>query len=537
METSKDFIAQGQAVLGIELGSTRIKAVLIGADYAPIASGGYSWENKLENGLWTYDLQTAEAGLQEAFRSLVENVNREYGVALETVRAIGISGMMHGYLPFDSQGSQLAPFRTWRNTVTEKASAILTEKFDFNIPQRWSISHLYQAILQKEEHVGQIAFITTLAGYIHWRLTGEKIVGISEGSGMFPVDSSTGDYDQDMLRIFSDTIAPEGYAWQVKDILPRIGRAGEEAGVLTAEGAKLLDPTGRLQAGIPLCPPEGDSGTGMVATNSVARNSGNISAGTSIFATIVLEKPLSRVYKDIDVLASPDGSAVAMIHCTNCTGDLDAWVQLFAQFHALSGGQMTKPQLYDLLYNTALEAEADGGGLLACNYYSGEHLTGIEQGRPFLIRTPESRFTLPNLMRTILFSSIATLKIGLDIITGQEGVVLAQLMGHGGLFQTKHVGQALVAGALNTPIAVMESAGEGGAWGIALLAAYGQDKKEAESLAEFLNSKVFIGLNSTCVQPAEAITQGFAAFMERYKEGLAIERLAVEKLPLEQGIG
>ena len=532
MENMKTIIQQGQAILGIELGSTRIKAVLIGPDYAPIASGEFDWLNRLENGVWTYDLSEAVRGLQAAYRSLADKVEAAYGVPLTTVGAMGISGMMHGYLPFDAAGQQLAPFRTWRNTVTEEASKLLTARFGFAIPQRWSIAHLYQSMLNKEPHVEKVAFITTLAGYIHWQLTGEKVVCMNEGSGMFPVDNQALTFRADLQASFDELAKEAGYSWTLADIMPRLCCAGEAAGTLTEAGAKLLDPTGVLQAGIPLCPPEGDSGTGMVATNSVAPRSGNISAGTSIFALVVLEKPLSRVHPEIDVLATPAGNAAAMVQCNNCTGDLDAWVKLFGEFHALTGGKMTKGELYDTLYNIALEAEEDGGGMLAFNYFAGEHLTGIDHGRPLLVRTPESRFTLPNFMRTILFSIIATLKIGVEILVEQEKVELAQMMGHGGLFKTKYVGQALVASGLNVPVTVMESAGEGGAWGIALLAAYSRDKEAGESLVDFLANKVFAGLAGSCVDPQENITKGFDIFMERYRAGLEIERMAVQQLPL-----
>ena len=521
-------IAEGKVSLGIELGSTRIKAVLIGEDFLPIASGSHDWENRLEDGVWTYRLEDVWAGLQACYGELAAKVREVYGVPLTAVGSIGISAMMHGYLPFDAEGRQLAPFRTWRNTITERASNVLTDEFGFHIPQRWSIAHLYQAILNGESHVGEIDFLTTLSGYVHWKLTGERVLGVGEASGMFPIDGM--DYDGKMLSKFDALVADKGFSWQLQKILPRVLNAGEPAGVLTQEGARLLDPSGSLRPGIPLCPPEGDAGTGMVATNSVAPRTGNISAGTSIFAMIVLEKAFSQAYPEIDIVATPGGSPVAMVHCNNCTTDLDAWVKLLGESAALFGVKPTKAALYDALYYAALEGEADGGGLVAYNYFSGEHITGFEQGRPLLARTPESRFTLANLMRTLLFSTMATLKIGMEILTEREHAAPRQLMGHGGLFKTPGVGQRLMAGALGVPVAVMDSAGEGGAWGIALLAAYMLVKREGEALEAFLAERVFSGQTCSSAEPEAEITQGFSAFMERYRAGLAIERAAVEQL-------
>jgi sugar (pentulose or hexulose) kinase len=524
----KQAITEGKTCLGIELGSTRIKAVLIGEDHAPAASGGHDWENRLVDGIWTYSLDDVWKGLQGSFRNLCGDVQSRYGLDLDAVGAAGISAMMHGYLAFDKNGALLVPFRTWRNTITEKAAALLTEKFDFNIPQRWSIAHLYQAILNKEDHVKDIAFITTLAGYVHWQLTGEKVLGLDDASGMFPLED--GSYHKRMLGQFDELTAGMGFPWKLEAILPGVLPAGEKAGALSAEGAKLLDPRGRLKAGIPLCPPEGDAGTGMVATNSVTERTGNVSAGTSIFAMVVLEKELSGVYTEIDLVATPLGKPVAMAHCNNCTTDLDAWVKLFGESAELLGTKVEKAALYDALYYKALEGEADAGGLLSYNYYGGEPITGLEQGRPLFVRIPESRFTLANFMRTLLYSTMATLKLGMNILIEKEQVRLDNLLGHGGLFKTRGAGQRLMAAALNVPVTVMDSAGEGGAWGIALLAAYMSQKDTGETLEEYLSRRVFAENSGSRVEPDVEDVKGFEAFMERYTEGLLIERAAVEHL-------
>jgi len=524
----KSVIIEGKAILGIELGSTRIKAVLIDTHYAPIASGSYDWENRLEDGVWTYHLDDVWKGIQGSFRSLADDVQKRYGIKLASPGAIGISAMMHGYLPFNKNGDLLVPFRTWRNTTTEKAAAALTGEFQFNIPQRWSVAHLYQAILNKEDHVKDIAFLTTLAGYVHWKLTGQKVLGIDDASGIFPIDSTINNYNQKMLQKFTENVKPLMYGWNISDLLPKVLNAGENAGLLTAEGAKLLDPSGSLQAGIPFCPPEGDAGTGMVATNSVAERTGNVSAGTSIFAMIVLEKALSRLYPEIDMVTTPAGKPVAMVHCNNCTTDLDAWVKLFRELADLAGAKIEKPALYDALYFKALEGEDDCGGLLSYNYYSGEHTTGFEQGRPLFVRSQESNFTLANFMRNLIFSTMATLKLGMDMLTEKEHIRLDNLLGHGGLFKTKGVGQKLMAGALNTPVSVMESAGEGGAWGIALLAAFMLQEPKGLSLEKFLAEKVFRNAKGYMVEPDPLDVRGFKKFMERYSAGLKIERAAVE---------
>ncbi len=523
-------IESGNTFLGIEFGSTRIKAVLIGADYAPIASGGFAWENEYDDGIWTYSLEDVWKGLQACYQDLSEEVLAKYGTPLKTIGSIGFSGMMHGYLAFDENDQLLVPFRTWRNTITGQAAEELTSLFQFNIPQRWSIAHLYQAILNKEAHVKDIRFLTTLAGYVHWKLTGEKVMGVGEASGMFPIDSNTHDFETKMLAQFDQQIAAEGLSWRLQEILPKVLIAGEAAGALTEEGAKLLDPSGQLQSGIPFCPPEGDAGTGMVATNSVAMRTGNVSAGTSIFAMIVLEKALSQLHIEIDMVTTPSGNPVAMVHANNCTSDINAWVGLFGEFTEALGVEVSQSKLFELLYQKALIGDADGGGLLAYNYFSGEPITELEEGRPLFVRTPDSKFTLANFMRTHLFSALGTLKIGMDILFEQEKVQIDQLMGHGGFFKTKGVGQKFMACSMNVPVSVMETAGEGGAWGIALLAAFMQFKGEDETLEDFLNTRVFADANSETLNPDQADVDGFLAFMEKYKKGLAIEKAAVEHL-------
>ena len=526
----KQAITEGRTFLGIELGSTRIKAVLIGPDHTSIATGGHNWENRLEDGFWTYSLEDAWAGLQNCYRSLADDVRERYGVAPSKFGAIGISGMMHGYLVFDREDRQLVPFRTWRNTTTERAAAILTEKFQFNIPQRWNVAHLYQAILNEESHIGDISFLTTLAGYVHWKLTGKKVIGVGEASGVFPIDSAVNDFNERMVGQFNDAITDLKLGWKLRDILPVVLSACDDAGTLTEEGAKLLDPSGTLAHGIPMCPPEGDAGTGMVATNSVAVRTGNVSAGTSIFAMIVLEKELSKVYMEIDMVTTPAGKPVAMVHCNNCTSDIDAWANLFLELAVNQGAKADKSTIYEVMYKKAMEGEADGGGILSYNYYGGEPITGIDEGRPLLVRLPDSRLTLANFMRAILFSTMGTLKIGMDILTEKENVRLDTLMGHGGLFKVKGVAQNLMASALNVPVAVMESAGEGGAWGIALLAAFLSQRGGGETLEDYLASRVFGADAGSRVEPKAEDTRGFLAFMERYTNGLAIEKAAVEHL-------
>ena len=524
-------VESGNTVLGVEFGSTRIKAVLICADGTPVASGSHDWENRHENGVWTYRLDDVWQGLQDSYQKLNREVAEKYGAPLTKIAAIGFSAMMHGYLAFDRGENLLAPFRTWRNTITEQASTELTGLFQFNIPQRWSIAHLYQAVLNKESHVKDICYLTTLAGYIHWKLTGQFVLGIGEASGMFPIDSTINDYDARMLEQFNGKIQPENLPWKLVDILPKVLPAGEAAGTLTEEGAKLLDPSGSLQAGIPLCPPEGDAGTGMVATNSIAERTGNVSAGTSVFAMIVLEKALSKLYPEIDMVTTPTGKPVAMVHSNNCTTDLNAWIGLFREFAGALGTEISDSKLFELLYQKALEGDSDGGGLLAYNYFSGEHITGFEEGRPLFVRKPESSFTLANFMRTHLFSSLGALKIGMDILFEQEQVKIDQILGHGGFFKTKDVGQKIMAAAVQVPVSVMTTAGEGGAWGIALLAAYMRYKTVNETLEAYLANRVFAGEQSSTITPDPKDAAGFATFMDRYKKGLVIERAAVEAMP------
>lgn len=523
-------IQTGRTALGIEFGSTRIKAVLVGSDNTPIASGAHDWENQYEDHIWTYSLDAIWKGLQDCYQNMAEDVKNQYGVAVETIGAVGFSAMMHGYMAFDQSGELLVPFRTWRNTITEEASKKLTEVFQYNIPQRWSIAHLYQAILNKEEHVSSIAYFTTLAGYVHWKLTGHQELGVGEASGMFPIDIETGDFDKKMMDQFNELVASENLPWKLEDIIPKVLTAGVQAGTLTEEGAKLLDVSQTLKAGIPVCPPEGDAGTGMVATKSVAQRTGNVSAGTSVFAMAVLEKNLQKVHPEIDMVTTPDGSLVAMVHCNNCTSDLNAWVNIFKEFAESFGVEVDMAKLFSVLYNKALEGDADCGGLLAYNYFSGEHITGFEEGRPLFVRTPDSKFNLANFMRVNLFTSLGALKTGLDILLKEEGVKLDELMGHGGLFKTKGVGQKIMAAAVNTPVSVMETAGEGGAWGIALLASYMLNKAEGESLSQYLEEKVFSGQQSATIQPDATDVEGFDAFIKRYSKGLPIERAAVDFL-------
>ena len=523
-------IVNAQTVLGIELGSTRIKGVLIDEDHNPIASGSYEWENQLVNNIWTYSMDEVWTGLQACYADLRKDVQEKYGVSLKRVGAIGFSGMMHGYLPFDESGKQLAEFRTWRNTITEEASEKLSEVFKFHIPQRWSIAHLYQAVLNGEEHVKDVRFITTLCGYIHWKMTGKKVLGIGEASGVFPIDSEKKDYNAKMITQFDEMIAKYGFEWKAEDVLPKVMTAGENAGVLTEEGAKLLDVSGELEAGIPLCPPEGDAGTGMSATNSVAVRTGNVSAGTSVFAMAVLEKELSRPYEEIDMVTTPSGEPVAMVHCNNCTSDLNAWVNLFKECLEMFGAKVDMNTLYGDLYRKALEGDEDCGGLLTYNYFSGEHITGFEKGRPLLVRMPDSNFNIANLMKVNLFTCLGALKTGMDILMKKESVELDKMLGHGGLFKTKKVGQSILAAAIDTPVYVMQTAGEGGPWGMALLAAYMLRKEENESLADYLALKVFHGEEGECEAPDEKLVAEYEKCMERYVKGLPIERAAVESL-------
>jgi sugar (pentulose or hexulose) kinase len=525
----KQAIKSGNTSLGIEFGSTRIKAVLIGEDFTPIASGSHEWENRLENGLWTYYLGDVWTGLQRCYDNLTSEIKKQFDLELTKIGSIGISAMMHGYLVFDKDDKQLAPFRTWRNTITEQASNKLRTLFNYNIPQRWSIAHLYQSMLNNEPYLADVAFMTTLAGYVHWKLTGEKKLGLGDASGMFPVDSETCYYHSQMLEQFEGLKHGHGFPWKLADILPKALKAGENAGTLSAEGVKLLDSKGILQAGIPFCPPEGDAGTGMVATNSVRQRTGNISAGTSIFAMVVLEKDLSQVYQEIDIVATPDGKPVAMVHCNNCSTDLDAWIKVFHEAIELTGGTIDKPSLYAALYNKALSGDADCGGLISYNYYSGEHITGFDEGRPLFTHLPDSRFNLANFMRCLLFSTLSSMRIGMDILTKKENVQLDGLLGHGGIFKTKGVAQQLMAAALETPISVMDSAGEGGAWGISLLAAF-MRQSGSPRLEDFLEQNVFANNAGQKINPNPQEVKGFREYMKRYEAGLNIERAAVDNL-------
>lgn len=515
--------------LGIEFGSTRIKAVLVDDACKPVAQGDFTWENRLENGVWTYPLDEVWRGVQAAYAALAADVQARYGQPLTTVGCIGISAMMHGYLPFDAAGNLLVPFRTWRNTMTGQAAEALTAAFGFNIPQRWSAAHLYQAMLNREPHLAQLNFFTTLAGYVHWQLTGRKVLGVGDASGMFPIDSATGGYNAAMLEKFNALAAKQGYPVDLASLLPTVLPAGEDAGTLTAEGAKLLDPTGVLQPGVPFCPPEGDAGTGMAATNSVAPRTGNVSAGTSIFAMVVLEKPLSKVYPEIDMVTTPDGAAVAMVHCNNCTNDTNAWVSVLGETARLFGAAPSTGELYTRLYEKSLEGDPDCGGLLVCNYMAGEGVTHMDAGRPLVIRKPESKFTLANFFRAQLYSTMSTLKIGMDILA-KEHVAIDSLTGHGGLFKTPVVGQKYMAAACGAPVTCMETAGEGGPYGMALLAAYMLEKAEGETLEDYLNTHVFAGAKGVTLAPEKADVEGFHDYITRYTAMLDVERKAVEVL-------
>lgn len=529
VEKIKNVIKSGKTAIGIELGSTRIKTVLIGEDNFPIASGSYDWENSYINSIWTYSIEEIWAGVQGSFRDLTENVKEKYDIVIDSVGSIGISAMMHGYMAFDKNNNLLTPFRTWRNNITGVASEKLTSLFNYPIPQRWSIAHLYQAILNNEEHVPQISFMTTLAGYIHWKLTGEKVLGVGEASGMFPIDLNTKKFDKNMIDMFNQKTSQNNYPWKLEDILPGILLAGQQAGALTSEGAKLLDTSGNLKAGIPFCPPEGDAGTGMVATNSIAVRTGNVSAGTSVFAMIVLEKELAKAYSEIDQVTTPDGSLVAMVHSNNCTSDYDAWISIFAEAFKAVGMEITKPMLYDTLLGMALKGDPDCGGLLSYGYISGEHITNFEEGRPLFVRSSNSNFNLANFMRVNLFTALGALRTGLNILFEKEAVKVDVIRGHGGFFKTKDVGLKIMSAATTVPISILETAGEGGAWGIALLASFMVNKKEEESLADFLNN-IFDGKEGASVNPDPSDVKGFDEFMKRYTQGLKIEKAAVENL-------
>ena len=525
---AKEIIQSGKAILGIEFGSTRIKAVLIDPEHKVIAQGSHNWENQLVDGLWTYSIEAIWFGLQDCYANLRKEVLEKYDTEIEILASIGISAMMHGYMAFNDKDEILVPFRTWRNTNTGKAAKELSDLFVYNIPLRWSISHLYEAILDNEEHVKDIKFQTTLAGYIHWQLTGKKVLGIGDASGMIPVDPDTKTYNADMVEKFNKLIEPRGFGWTLLDIFPKVLVAGEDAGYLTPEGAHKLDISGHLKAGIPLCPPEGDAGTGMVATNAVKQRTGNVSAGTSSFSMIVLEKDLSKPYEPIDIVTTPDGSLVAMVHCNNCTSDINAWVNLFKEYQEMMGMPVDMNEIYTRLFNKALEGDADCGGLMAFNYVSGEPITGLSDGRPLFVRSANDKFSLANFMRTHLYGAIGVLKIGNDILLKEEHVKVDRITGHGGYFKTKGVGQRMLAAALSSPISVMETAGEGGAWGIALLAAFLVNNNGKLSLADYLEENVFAGDAGVEIAPTDEDVAGFNLYIERYKKALAIEKTAVE---------
>lgn len=520
-------IESGDVHLGIELGSTRIKAILIDDSFVPIAQGDFAWENKLENGIWTYSLIEIWNGISVCYTALKRDVEAKYKVKLARIKNIGVSAMMHGYMVFDKNDNQLVPFRTWRNTNQEQASEELSNLFDYPIPQRWSVSHLYQAILNNESHVKDISFQTTLAGYIHYKLTGKKVLGVGEASGMFPIDITTGEFNEEFLNKFDELIADRNYNWKYDQILPKVLNAGENAGTLTVDGALLLDPSGDLQPGSIFCPPEGDAGTGMVATNSVAKRTGNVSAGTSVFAMIVLEQELKKRHPEVDLVTTPSGDLVGMVHCNNCTSNLNTWINLFEEVINTFGFAVSKDELYTKLFQQALEGDLDAGGILSYEYLSGEHITKFEEGRPMIVSTPESNLNLANFMRCSLYSSLGALKIGLDILLKDEGVVIDKIYGHGGYFKTEEVGQRIMSSATSCPVSIMENAGEGGAWGIALLAAY---LDEDISLPRFLDEKVFAAGRTITVEASHEEVKGFEAFMDRYKNGLAIERAAIDNL-------
>lgn len=507
---------EDRVYLGIELGSTRIKAVAIDESHIPVSSGDYTWKSTYENGVWTYDLSQTWVGLRTA---LSQVANRE------KVAAMGVSAMMHGYLAFDKDWNLLTSFRTWQNTITEEAATELTKLFGYNIPQRWSIAHLYQAMLNGEAHIEKIAHITTLAGYIHYMLTGVNALGIGDASGMFPIDSEIHAYDEAMLEKFDALSAPWNLPWKLRDILPDVLLAGEPAGMLTDSGAARLG--NLLPVGIPLAPPEGDAGTGMVATNAVAPRTGNVSAGTSIFSMVVLEKPLSHVYEEIDIVTTPTGKPVAMVHCNNCTNDSNAWVGVLKEAVLLLGAEASDSTIYTKLYEKSLEGDPDCGGVLVCNYLSGEGVTHLNSGRPMVIRRPDSRFTLANFFRATLYSTMATLKIGMDILV-KEHVAIDSLTGHGGLFKTPFVGQKYLAAACNAPVTCRSTAGEGGPYGMALLAAFLANRAAGESLEEYLNTHVFADIDGVTLQPEEPDVSGFNKYIEQYRAMLEVERSAVE---------
>ncbi|RYZ05370.1 MAG: ATPase [Myxococcales bacterium] len=523
-------IESGSAVLGIELGSTRIKACLIAPDATPLAAGAHAWENQLEDGIWTYGMADVWSGLARCYASLVEDVRQRYGVALATVASLGVSGMMHGYLALDREGELLVPFRTWRNNITSRACAELTPLLNFAVPERWSIAHLHQSILEEQPHVARLARLTTLAGYVHWKLTGQHVVGVGEASGIFPIDPATADWDRERVAAYDALVAPRQLGWALRDVLPAVLPAGRPAGHLSAAGARLLDPSGALRSGITLCPPEGDAGTGMVATNAVRPRSGNVSAGTSVFAMIVLERSLSQIHEGIDLVVTPDGRPVAMAHANNGSSDLDAWITVFGQIASALGTEAARDQLFEKLLPLALQGDADAGGLLAINYVSGEHVTGFSEGRPLLARNHDSNFNLPNFMRALLYSSLCAMRSGLDVLTEKEKVVIDEIRGHGGFFKGGDVGQRLMAAALKVPVSVPATAGEGGAWGMAILAGYLLGAQTQPSLPDYLDELIAASVGKP-IRPDPADVRGFDEFFARHRRGLAVEREAIRALP------
>ncbi|MFI1993536.1 xylulokinase [Actinoplanes sp. NPDC020271] len=526
MTETRAAIEQGRTALGIEFGSTRIKAVLIGPDNAAIATGAHDWENQFVDRVWTYSLDAVWAGVQDCFAALAKDVRERHGVELTSTGALGVSAMMHGYLAFDADGELLTPFRTWRNTNTGDASEQLSELFDYNIPHRWSIAHLYQAVLNGEEHLPRLAHLTTLAGYVHWKLTGRQVLGVGDASGMFPIDVTTGGYDAGKLAQF-DELVDGRLPVKLEQLLPAVLPAGESGGTLTEAGAKLLDPTGTLQPGAVVCPPEGDAGTGMVATNSVARRTGNVSAGTSIFAMIVLDGPLSRRHSEVDLVTTPAGDLVAMVHCNNGASELNSWAGLFTQFATALGVSADANTIFETLFRSALDGAPDGGGLMAFNYLSGEPITKLHEGRPLFLREPGSTLDLSTFMRVQLYSALATLRLGMDVLQKSENVQLDRMFAHGGLFKTKGVAQNLLAAAINTPVSVGDLASEGGAWGIAILAAFVAAKQPGQTLDDFLTGTVFAGAELETAAPAPADVAGFDAFIQRYAAALPVEQAAV----------
>ncbi|PID97664.1 MAG: ATPase [Actinobacteria bacterium] len=524
----RTLIEAGDATLGIECGSTRIKAVLIDGDCEVLAVGGYAWENQLVDGRWSYALEDVHTGVRAAYSSLVDDVQARYGVTPTTYASMGISAMMHGYLAFDADGELLVPFRTWRNVSTGPAAEALTEVLDFNIPQRWSVAHVYQAILDREDHVPAVAKVNTLAGYVHELLTGRHVLGVGDASGMFPIDTNSGDYDEARVKKFNELVAARGVSWGLRDLFPAVLSAGDDAGTLTAEGAAFLDPTGALKPGVPLCPPEGDAGTGMVATHAVAPRTGNVSAGTSIFAMVVLETALTKCHLEIDPVTTPDGAQVAMVHSNNGASEIDAWVGMFVKFAELAGMDMSVGDVYETLYRHALEGAADGDGLMAYNFLSGEPVLGVDEGRPLFVHAPDAEVTLANALRVQLMSIFAALRVGMDILRDEEGVELDRLFAHGGIFKTPGVAQKVLADALRTSIAVGETAGEGGAWGIAVLARYLVDRGDGESLAQYLDTRVFAGADVSVIDADADDAAAFERFLARYREGLDIVRAAAE---------